>query len=481
MAMVFTLLCVGFAGIVAMLTWWQVIVAGELRQKDLNNQTAYYEQRVKRGLVTTSDGVRLATRAPVEGANGDTIWERRYPQRSLAAHVLGYDSAGQSRAGLERALNDSLTGSTRNLGAVVGLLDGDDAAVGDNVQLTIDAGAQRVAERELAASGAPGGAVVVVEIDTGRVLVMASHPTFAPADVLRDFDSVTAGGGANTRLFNRATQATYPPGSTFKVLTAAAAIEEGLATPDRSFEGGCTFGTPGPDISNYGGACFGAHTLRTALTKSINTTFARLGAELGDSTLREHMERFGFFERPPLRGLPAGEVRASGITGADGRPLPPDRDIDEARTAIGQDKLTVSPLQMALVAAAVGGGGKVPEPTLVDRVVRPGGGIVERAEPATWKTAMSAATASDLLDMMRDVVTEGSGQSARIEGVEVAGKTGTADASSGNVTWFLAIAPADDPKYAVAVALEGQASGTTGGGSAAPIARDVLIELLQGG
>jgi peptidoglycan glycosyltransferase len=476
MARVFTGLCVGFVGIVAMLTWWQVLVAGDLRQQDANNQTAYYEQRVKRGVVKTSDGVILAGRRSETGSNGDTIWSRLYPERSLAAHVLGYDTLGHSRAGVERALNDSLTGSSRDLGAVVGLLDGDESAIGDDVKLTIDSRAQRVAERALAATGAPGGAVVVVEPSTGRVLVMASHPTFAPADVVRDFDSVAS--AESTRLFNRATQGAYPPGSTFKVLTTAAALEDGVS-PDRLFKGGCSFATAGPDIQNFGGSCNGPHDLTTALTKSINTTFAELGSELGDARLREQMAAFGFFEKPPLRGLPASEVRASGLTGEDGRPLPEETPIDAARTAIGQDKLTVSPLQMALVTAGIANGGKVPMPTLVERITAPGGRVVERVEPETWTEAIRPDTARTLTEMMRNVVTEGSGVQASIDGVEVAGKTGTADAPSGNITWFIGFAPADAPRYAIAVAIEGQASGTTGGALSAPIARDVLMALLD--
>lgn len=477
MATVFTGLCVGFVGIVGMLTWWQVVVAGELRQKDENNQTAYYEQRVQRGFIGTSDGVRLAGRSAQVGANGDTIWTRRYPQGSLAAHVLGYDTRGHSRAGVERALNDVLTGSTRDLGAVVGLLDGDEQAIGDDVTLTINARAQRIAEEALAATGAPG-AVVAIEPDTGRVLTMASYPTFAPAAVVEDFDAVAGREGA---LFNRATQAAYPPGSTFKVLTAAAALENDIATPDRVFPGGCTFATPGPDLQNYGGGCPGSHTLTEALTRSHNVTFAQLGVELGDNAIREQMRAFGFFEKPPLEGLPGSEVRASGMSDANGRPLDDEVGFDEARTAIGQDKLTVTPLQMALVTAGIANGGRVPKPTLVDRVTRPGedGRVVSRARPEVWKTAISAGTASALTDMMEDVVTEGSGQQARIDGVQVAGKTGTAEASDNtNLTWFIAFAPADSPEVAVAVAIEGQSQGVTGGAVSAPIARRVMEALL---
>ncbi|MCZ4495993.1 MAG: penicillin-binding protein 2, partial [Thermoleophilia bacterium] len=251
MARVFTLLCAGFGGIVLLLTWWQVVTAGELRQKDENNQTAYYEQRIQRGFIGTADGVRLAGRGAEKGANGDTIWRRRYPQGSLAAHVLGYDTRGRSRSGVERAMNDVLTGSTRDLGAVVGLLDGDEQAIGDNVTLTIDAGAQRTAERALAERSFRG-AVVVLEPKTGKVKVMASSPTFSAQDVENDFASIVA--RTDSPLVNRATQARYAPGSTFKLVTAAAALENGISA-DRTFQGGCGAKTNGPDIGNYNGAC----------------------------------------------------------------------------------------------------------------------------------------------------------------------------------------------------------------------------------
>ena len=477
MGTVFTGLAAGFVGIIAMLTWWQVIVAGELKQKDENNQTAYYEQRVERGFIVTADGVRLAGRSKETGANGDTIWQRRYPEGSLAAHVLGYDTRAHSRTGVERAMNDVLTGSTRNLGAVLGLLDGDEAQIGDDVHLTINAKAQRIAERELAATGSPGS-LVALDPQSGKVLAMASYPTFSASRLLRNFSSAARGDA----LFNRATQAALPPGSTFKVVTASAALEAGLVTPDSTFPGGSSYKTASGPIQNFGGASFGSHDLTYALTNSINTTFAEIGVKLGDAKLRAQMAAFGFFEKPPVYGLPANEVRASGLTGEDGTPLPDGTNFDEARTAIGQDKLTVSPLQMALVAAAIGNQGAVPVPTVIDRVTRAGSrSVVSRPTPKAWKQAISPETARQLTDMMKNVVTSGSGTAAKIPGVEVAGKTGTADTPSGNVTWFIAFAPAEHPTVAIAVAIEGQASGTTGGVKSAPIARMVLEALLGTG
>ncbi|MCB0878262.1 MAG: penicillin-binding protein 2 [Thermoleophilia bacterium] len=477
-AQVFTLLGVGFGGIVVLLTWWQVVVAGELRQKDLNNQTAYYEQRVARGFITTADGVRLAGRVSKEGANGDTIWSRRYPAGTLAAHVLGYDTRGHSRAGVERAMNDSLTGSTRNLGAVVGLLDGNDAAIGDDVRLTIDSKAQQVAQDDL---DVRKGAVVAIEPDTGRILVAASAPTFRNQQAITNFDAITAGGGS--ALLNRATQGAYPPGSTFKLVTTTAALENG-ESPDRTFEGGTVFKVPGEDIHNYAGEVAPrGHTLAEALTHSYNTTFAQLGTELGDSAMREQMAKFGFFERPPVEALPASEVRASGLYDSQGNQLKPETAVDVARVAIGQERLLVTPLQMALVTAAIANDGKVPEPTLLDEVTRPGGGrTVRSGRQATWKTAMSPQTASELTRMMESVVEEGTGTAVRLPGIDIAGKTGTADVGAGKlVAWFVAFAPANDPKVAIAVAIEDVPSGGTGGTVAAPIARDVLAQLLQAG
>jgi peptidoglycan glycosyltransferase len=477
-ARVFAALAAGFAAIVVMLTWWQVVVSGELRQKDSNNQTRYYEQRVARGFISTSDGVRLAGRVRRVGDNGDELWSRRYPAGTLAAHVLGYDTPGHSRAGVERAMNDSLTGSSRNLGAVVGLLDGDDTPVGDDVRLTIDSKAQQAAQ---AALEGRKGAVVAIEPSSGKIRVSASSPTFRNQTAITDFDAIARSGTSS--LVNRPMQGAYPPGSTFKLVTATAALEAGVS-PDRTFKGGTSFPTPGEDVHNYFGEVAPAnHTFSEALTHSYNTTFAQLGTELGDAKLREQMEEFGFFAKPPVEALPSEEVRASGLYGPTGAPLSEDDAVDVARVAIGQERLLVTPLQMALVTAAIGNGGEVPEPTLLEDVRRPGHGrVVREGRHGTWRTAMSPQTARTLTEMMEHVVEEGTGTAVRLPGIDVAGKTGTADVGTGRlVAWFVAFAPADAPEVAIAVAIEDVPSGGTGGTVAAPIARDVLESLLGAG
>lgn len=473
MARVFLVLGMGFVGVVVLLTWWQVVAAGELRAKDYNAQSQFYEQLVRRGVIRTADGTVLARNVAGEADTGDRIYRRRYPEGSFMAHVLGYSSPGRSRAGVERGLNDALTGSTRDLGSLFEDLDSEET-VGDDVTLTLRADAQRVAEQALAGSR---GSVVVLEPDTGRVLVMAASPAFDPNDVDGRFDTILD--APDAPLINRATQGRYAPGSTFKLVTAVAALEQGVATRSTQFPGGCRVDVEGggPPVENFGGSCAPSHDLDYALTNSINITFARLGDQLGGDGLREQMERFGFFSRPEVEGLPANELRASGLyDGSD--LLDPGAGVDAARVAIGQERLEVSPLQMATVAAAIANDGTLMRPYVVERVTRAGGAVVRRGEPRADRRAMDPDTARTIGEMMTNVVREGTGTAAALEGIDVAGKTGTADTGSGNQVWFVGFAPADNPQVAFAVTLEGRPEGDTGGVVAAPIARDVVEELL---
>ena len=472
MAGVFAGIALAFVAVVGLLTWWQLIAAGDLRDKDYNNQTAYYQQRIKRGFICSADGVVLARNRAERTQNGDTIYHRRYPQGSLAAHAVGYYTTGKSSTGVERTRNDALTGSTRELASILGKLEGDETVVGDSVQLTINAKAQRIAERAL---GGRRGSVVALEPRTGRVLVMASAPSFDLNAVESNFGQVN--GAAGSPLFNRATQARYQPGSTFKIVTAATALEDGVPV-DQTFPGGCKvkvlFGT----IANFGGSCHGPHDFATALTLSINTTFAALGEQVGAAKLRAQMEAFGFYSTPPLDGdLPSGELRASGLYDG-GKLLDAEGGVDAARLAIGQKRLQVTPLQMAMVAAGVANRGRLMDPFLVEQVLAPNGTVQHTTEPMEYRQVMSAANAEALGEMMQNVVREGTGTAAALTGIDVAGKSGTADTSSGNQVWFIAFAPAESPRVAVAVTIEAQRTGATGGVVAAPIARDVLEALL---
>lgn len=473
MASVFTGMLILFGAIVAMLTWWQVFEAPDLKAKSSNNQRTLYEQRIARGVIRTADGVVLARNVGARSGNGDEVYRRRYPQRGLASHVVGYATAQRTHTGLERSFNDYLSGSTHELAGFLGQLDGSAVIRGDDVSLTIDSRVQRAAVDAL---GSRRGAVVAIQPRTGRILALVSTPGYDPNQLLRRYGRVASAPGAP--LFNRATSGLYPPGSTFKVVTAAAALEDGVL-PETSFEGGSTYKVPGaPPVSNFAGESFGRHDLATALTYSINTTFARLGVQLGQGKLRDVSERFGFYADPPLDDLPGGERMPSGLYGPGRRLLGTDEGVDVAREAIGQERLSVTPLQMALVASAIANDGVMMHPFLVDSARDERGRIEYRARPRRERRVLTPAVADELRTMMSDVVREGTGTAAAVSGIDIAGKTGTADTPSGNVVWFICFAPAQRTEIAVAVAIEGQPPGATGGVVAAPVAKAVIEAAL---
>ena len=286
-------------------------------------------------------------------------------------------------------------------------------------------------------------------------------------------------------MSDRATQGLYPPGSSFKVLTAAAALDSGKFTPDSIFHdpGYCTeYGQPVKNFADLGRPeVFGTITLFQAFQHSVNSVFCNIGMTLdkalGVHTLMDYARRFGFGAKPPI-DLPSKSLLASGLY-QHGHLLSPSKDGlgDPGRIAFGQDKLLVTPLQMAMVAATVANGGVLMKPHLVDKVIRRDG-TVDKIEPEEIGRAIKPETAAELTQMMEAVVTGGTGTAAQIAGVRVAGKTGTAENGPGrpNTTWFVAFAPADAPRVAVAVVLENQTG--TGGTTAAPIAREIMQAIL---
>jgi peptidoglycan glycosyltransferase len=301
---------------------------------------------------------------------------------------------------------------------------------------------------------------------------MASTPSYNLARVSTNFDAIRTQAGAP--LLNRATAGRYPPGSTFKAVTADEALESGLYTPESTFDDTGSYVVHGQTIRNFGGETFGNNTLSDALTFSINTTFAKVGTALGAQRLGGAMNRLGFGTRPPI-DLPQGEVLPSRRVGPRGGLLPNDQPgEDTARIAIGQERLGVTPLQMAMVAQAVANDGVLRAPYLLTRAVDRGGSIVHEQNPRDLGRAMSPQTASNLNAMMRRVVEEGTGTAAALSGLEVAGKTGTAETGNANLNdaWFIGFAPATDPEVAVAVVVENTSG--EGGVVAAPIAAQVM-------
>ncbi|MTD45526.1 penicillin-binding protein 2 [Conexibacter sp. W3-3-2] len=463
-----------FALLIAFTSRWTVFEAQQLDDNALNRRGVFEEQRIKRGLIRAADGTVLARSVSAQ----DDTYRRSYPEGGLFSHALGYSYTTLGRAGLERSRNDALSGKRGELGSVVDRVIGR-TPVGENVLTTLDPEAQRVA---LNALNGRKGSVVAIEPETGAVKVMASFPGFDPRD-LRSAETFSrlANDEDNSPLLNRATQAGYPPGSTFKVVTAAAALDSGEFTPESTLDGNSGKEISGVPLNNSGGASFGRITLTTALTNSVNTVWAEVAERLGKDTMRTYMRRFGFDKDPPL-DYPDGQMLPSGSY-RDGKVIPAtSRFIDVGRMAIGQNLLRVTPLQMAMVAAAVANRGRLMRPHLTDRIVDEDGRTVERIEPEEQSRVMSEGSADKLIAMMTNVVREGTGTAAALSGIDVAGKTGTAEKDvqrNINQPWFIGFAPARNPKIAVAVTIESVVGGQ-GGVVAAPIAKQVMESLLNG-
>jgi peptidoglycan glycosyltransferase len=476
------------AALVVGTTYWQAWAVGGLAARQDNAIQRVAQFHIRRGLIYAADGELLAARRAVK-VKGQTFYFRRYPNGKLAAQVVGYSTQSRSRAGLERSENDYLTASNSHLNTVVRrTLDSlkGVTVTGNNLWLTIRPKAQRVA---LDALGDNCGAAVAIEPSTGRVLVMASSPTYDPNLVEGHFAQIQRSArNANCKppapLVNRATDGLYTPGSTFKVVTAAAALDSGLYNANSEFDdrGYCI--EYGKKVSNFadqsGPEVFGHVDFTTALEHSINAVFCEVGKRLGPLRLLDYAKKFGFYQEPPLE-TPSSERIASGLYdhGKLFRPHDPNQ-VDPGRFAFGQERLQVTPLQMAMVVAGIANGGTVMRPYVVDKITAPGGSTVFTTHPHAFSRAVSPETASTLTQMMEKVVESGTGTSAQIPGVAVAGKTGTAETgvSHVNTTSFIAFAPADHPRVAVAVYLENQHG--VGGQTAAPIAKQIIEALLRG-
>jgi len=320
---------------------------------------------------------------------------------------------------------------------------------------------------------------VALDPRTGAVKAMASTPGYDPASVNLPGKFRALNADKNAPLFNRTTQAGYAPGSTFKVVTAIAALESGQFTPSSQVSGKNGIKISGVPLQNDAGEDFGSVDLTTALTHSINTVWAQVAEKIGKAQMGKTMEKLGFDKLPPL-DYPADQRRASGEYKGGKVLSPRSRFVDVGRMGIGQDKLQVTPLQMAMVAAAVANGGKLMRPHLTARAVDQDGRTTETIKPSVYSQAMSPQTAQQVGQMMSNVVKEGTGTAAALQVIDVAGKTGTAEVGScpgGNQVSFIAFAPVVNPRAAVAVTLEcapGQA-----GVFAAPIAKQVLEAMLK--
>jgi peptidoglycan glycosyltransferase len=462
-----------FALLVAFTSRWTIFDASALRSNPLNKRGLLEQERIARGRILAADGTVLAR--SVRGAEG--TYEREYPQGEEFAHAIGYSYTDLGQSGLERFRNAALNGQTgTNLQTILDQLQGK-RPQGDEVLTTLDPKAQQTA---ITALGEHRGAVVALDPRDGAVKVMVSTPSFDPNKLpSRGAYAKLTKDTQGRPLVNRAVQFGYAPGSTFKVVTATAAIDTGQFTPQSMLSGRNDVLVSGVPLGNDDDESYGQIDLTEALAKSVNTVWAQVAEKLGKQTMARYMARFGFDRKPEL-DYPAEEMSSSGEYLGE-KILPPTSPrVDVGRMGIGQDKLAVVPLQMAEVAAAVADHGRLMAPHLTERIVDPDGRTVQQISPRTQSIVMKPATASAVTSMMEAVVNEGTGTEAQIPGVQVAGKTGTAETQIGaaiNNVWFIAFAPATNPRVAIAVTLE-QVPGQ-GASFAAPVAREVMEVLLH--
>ncbi len=468
-----------FALLVGFTSYWAVLDAKGLEDNPDNRRALIEEQTIPRGLIFARDGRTRIAANRAENRGDARVFVREYPQGGLFAHPIGYSFLRNGRRSLEQSRNDELAGEENEFESIFAGLEGRDRE-GSDVVTNLD-----VAGTEAAVTGLAGrkGGVVAIEPQTGKVRVMVSIPEYDPNLIPTDFRALDTDPDKPT--FNRTTQELYPPGSTFKVVTATAALDTGKVTPETIIDGSSPKEISGVALANSGGQSFGPISFTDGLTNSVNTVFAQVGERVGPATLVEYMKRYGFFADPEL-DYPSFQMIPSGIR-RNGTQYVQDG-FDAGRVAIGQGgsegAVEATPMQMALVAAGIANGGRLMKPRLTDRIVGKDGRVKERIEPDLQSEVMKPETAAQLTEMMSRVVEEGTGTAAALSGVRVAGKTGTAEVGANREftqPWFICFAPVENPRLAVAVTLERQPAGSQGGTVAAPIARDVLEALLGGG
>jgi peptidoglycan glycosyltransferase len=491
-----------FLALMVATTWIQFVTAGDLNEDPRNFRNIYSELGRDRGPIVVVGGEPIATSEPVDD---DYKYQRTYSggdagAASVYAPLTGFFAVTGTYTGLERFANGYLGGEDDSLwlDRLQNLITGEEAQ-GSSVELTIDPKVQQAAWDAL---GDYTGAAVALDPKTGAILAMVSKPSFDPNSIaVHDAGDATAAYNkllnqkpqvnsedGEVRLspygptINRTINATYPPGSAFKLLTSAAAIEYNGVTPDTEIPADVVYqlpGTTGPNgqVGNFGGeSCdaSGKMTLKAALAISCNTAFLDLANEVGKDGMQRMFQDFGFTE--------SLDIPMATTIGAYPGLIGGDEDDDSAArislSGIGQGSVRMTPLQVAMISAAIANDGDLMEPYLIQNVRDSDLELVSQTKPSRYKSPFSSSTADQLTEMMVEVVNEGSGTGAQISGVQVAGKTGTAEDNPRSPTlWFTSFAPAEDPQVAVAVVLENQGQSTnetTGGALASPIARQIM-------
>ena len=470
-----------FGLLIANANYVQVFEGDKLRSDPGNTRVLLDEYERQRGTLVV-EGAPIAESVKTD----DKLkYLRRYPGKAAYAPVTGFYSLIYGATGMEQADNGFLSGSDNRLftSRLSALLTGRDP-VGGNVVLTLNRKAQQAA---VAGLGDRRGAVVAPDPATGAILAMASSPSYDPnlvsshdpRSIRAEYNKLAA--QDSDPLINRAVNERYPPGSAFKVVVAAAALANGR-TPDTMLDCPTTYTPPGTTrgLKNFGGETCGGTTkvtMQTALTQSYNTAFAKLGVDLGEAAVRQAATDFGIGTGQPLE-TPL-RVSPSSIGDIPDAPA-------LAQSSIGQRDVALTPLQAAEIAAAVSNDGVLMTPYLVSELQAPDLSVLDRTKPEQLSTAVSPQIAAQLTQMMRNVVDNGTGRSARIPGVEVAGKTGTAENAPDAPphAWFIGFAKNAGKQVAVSVIIENggnSGSETTGGEAAAPVAKDVMQAIVGSG
>ncbi len=428
----------------------------EISTNAYNRRLYVEEEDVKRGDITDINGEVIAQSV----ANGDGTYHREYPRSRMAAHVTGYSSVGKT--GVEAAENFELNTLHHELlqrlkHAFLG-----EELVGNSVVLTLDMQVQSVAGDLL---GNAKGAIVVMEPSTGRILALQAYPDFDPNTVEENWDSLKD--DEDSPLVNRATQGLYPPGSTFKIVTALAGMNYCKDWENFTYECTGEASFEGKVIHCYNDKAHGTVDMAGALAASCNCYFAALAKEIGAGNLRNMMTKVGMEDE--LDFTLESSLNRVNLT-ADST------ESELVETSIGQGRTSVTPLYMAMLISAVANDGVMMQPYLVDHVVYANGEEGKTTVPEKVMNICTTQQAELLTQMLVGVVENGTGTAAAISGVTVAGKTGTAENATGNDhSWFVGFAPAEDPKVAVAVVIEN----ANAYGSATPIAGKVLQAALE--
>jgi penicillin-binding protein A len=467
-----------FVLLFAQLNYLQIVRASSLNHNPLNTRLALKKFNTKRGDILTSDGIILAHS---QSTSDQFKYLRVYPQGNLFGQITGYFSFTYGEDGAERTFDADLTGANvpfrlpKSLRDLTVQRDKSQA-----VTLTLSSTLQKLAQQQL---GSRQGAVVALDPTTGALLALWSNPSYDPNPLalhnqqqVKDYWNKQQADSAHPML-PRSYRDRFFPGSTYKVITSSALLDHNPTLADRSYPVLSSLPLPntgGQVLRNFGGETCGG-VLADLFRVSCNTGFAQIGMDLGAKNMADEAQAFGFDKTPPI-DLPSAAQSFFPSAASFVHDLP-----GLAKSAIGQENVAATPLEMAMVAGAIANHGVIMKPHVLKEVTNSEGQVVRTYQPSPWLTATSPSTAGLMTQLMLSVVQNGTGTAAQISGVQVAGKTGTAQTGNNTIhAWFVCFAPADHPKVAVAVLVENQPEGneSTGGLIAAPIARAVLQAAL---